>query len=234
MSGARPAHPVRPETVEAQGQGQAGNVKVTREEWLGAAMDVLISDGVERVKILGLAERLGVSRSSFYWYFRSREDLLDQLLAHWKATNTAALVRFAGEPAPTVGAAVCNIWRAMIDPEHFNNPLDFAVRDWARRSARVKAVLDASDRARIDAISAMFARYGYGATEALVRARTLYYMQIGYNDADLHEPMAERMGLTPHYVLVFTGRPAAPGDAEALEATARRLEAREPKAGARG
>ena len=37
-----------------------GNVKVTRDDWLNVAMDVLISDGVEQVKVLNLADRMAV------------------------------------------------------------------------------------------------------------------------------------------------------------------------------
>ena len=43
-----------------------GNVKVTRQDWLNAALDVLVNNGEEQIKILTLAERLDVSRSSFY------------------------------------------------------------------------------------------------------------------------------------------------------------------------
>ena len=63
----------------------SGNVKVTKVDWVAMALDVLVSDGVERVKVLALAEQMGVSRSSFYWYFKSRQDLLDTLLLHWRA-----------------------------------------------------------------------------------------------------------------------------------------------------
>lgn len=201
-----------------------GNTKVTREDWLNVAMEVLIGDGVDQVKIAVIGERLQVSRSSFYWYFKDRQDLLDALLAHWEATNTAVIVDWAGKPAPTIGAAVCNVWRAMIDPVLFNNALDFAVRDWGRRAPPVKAIMDRSDAARIGALQAMYTRHGYETTEALVRARTLYYMQIGYNDADLHEPMAERTALVPHYILTFTGRPPEPGDMDDLAAFAARFE----------
>jgi len=65
-----------------------GNIKVTREDWLNVALDVLVSEGVGEVKILTIGQRLNVSRSSFYWYFKSRQDLLDALLKHWQATNT--------------------------------------------------------------------------------------------------------------------------------------------------
>lgn len=44
----------------------SGNTKVTREQWLDLALQTLISHGVEDVLILALAQKLGVSRSSFY------------------------------------------------------------------------------------------------------------------------------------------------------------------------
>ena len=187
-----------------------GNVKVTRQDWLNAALDVLVVDGVETVKILTLAERLGVSRSSFYWYFKSRGDILDALLEHWLASNTAALVLHAKMPAATITEACCNVFLCFVTPDTFDNALDFAVRDWARRSGDVRRKLDASDALRLEALQSMFERFGYESAEAMVRARTLYYMQIGYNDADLREPMDVRLSLLPHYVLAFTGcKPSA-------------------------
>jgi len=189
-----------------------GNTKVTRQDWLNVALDVLVSDGVERVKVLTLGERLGVSRSSFYWYFKSRQDLLDALLRHWRNTNTAALVRQAEAPAATITEAVCNVFRCVVDPALFDTRLDFAIRDWARRASSVRRVLDQSDARRLAALEGMFLRFGYPALEADTRARVLYYMQVGYNDADLHEPMTERMRRLPAYLLAFTGR--TPRDVE--------------------
>ena len=71
---------------------KGGNVKVTRADWLSLAAQMLIERGVSHVKVLTLANHLGVSRSSFYWYFRSREDLLDQLLERWEGQNTRAVL----------------------------------------------------------------------------------------------------------------------------------------------
>ena len=182
-----------------------GNIKVTRDDWLNVAMDVLISDGVDQIKVLNLAERMAVSRSSFYWYFKSRQELLDALLARWHATNTAALVAQAKAPADTINAAVCNVHRCVVNTELFDSALDFAVRDWARKSGKVRRALDQSDARRLEALHAMFARYGYSEVEAETRARVLYYMQIGYDLAQLNEPMSTRIAMVPHYLYVFTG-----------------------------
>jgi AcrR family transcriptional regulator len=202
----------RPSAVPETPDALPGNVKVTREDWLKVAMDLLISDGVGEVKVLTIGTRLGVSRSSFYWYFKSRRDLLDQLLAEWERSNTGILVAHAGMPARSITEAVCNVFRCIIDPEGFNHRLDFAVREWARRDGAVRRVLDRSDSARHAAIAAMFARHGYAPREADIRARVLYYQQIGYYALELQETVEERLSRVADYVLCFTG--IAPPESE--------------------
>jgi AcrR family transcriptional regulator len=83
-------------TVKEQGEPTlVGNIKATRQDWINLALEALVSEGVESVRILPFAQTLGVSRSSFYWYFKSRQDLLDQLLDHWRNTNTRAIIERA-------------------------------------------------------------------------------------------------------------------------------------------
>ncbi|MEM8700023.1 MAG: TetR/AcrR family transcriptional regulator, partial [Pseudomonadota bacterium] len=153
------------------GDLRKGNIKVTRADWLEAAETVLIQRGVAQVKILTLAETLAVSRSSFYWYFKSRKDLLDQLLADWQGRNTKAVVDHCGREAREITSAVMNLFECFIDQAKFDPRLDFAIREWARRSPEVRAEVDRADAARIAAIQSMFSRHGYEEGEAYTRAR---------------------------------------------------------------
>jgi AcrR family transcriptional regulator len=194
------------------GRARLGNVKATRDDWLDLALSVLAAEGVAHVTVLNLSERLSVSRSSFYWYFKNRDELLDALLDRWDRLNTGSIVSLADEPAATVNQAVCNVFRCWVNPVIFSPRLDFAVREWARRSAKVRMALDRSDRERTEAVKAMFVRFGYEARDAFVRARVLYYMQIGYYALDIREPIEARLALTPHYLKAFTG--VAPSEAE--------------------
>ena len=66
----------------------------------------------------------------------------------------------------------------------------------------------------------MFVRFGYGDVDALVRARVLYYMQIGYYALDLREPIEGRLKLTPHYLKAFTGVDPSDADIDAFRAYA--------------
>ncbi|RKF16155.1 TetR/AcrR family transcriptional regulator [Roseovarius spongiae] len=203
-----------------------GNTKVTRADWLTVAMDILVSDGVAEVKVLPISERLGVSRSSFYWYFKSRKDLLDALLKEWESGNTGALIAHAEMPAPTITASVCNLFHCFLDPSLFNHQLDFAVREWARREGHVRRVIDRSDAARCAAIAAMFERHGFAPYEADARARILYFMQIGYYALDLAEPLDERLSRIDGYILGFTGQAARAEETAKLRAHAEALKER--------
>ena len=191
-------------------QPLAGNVKVTRQDWLNAAMDVLIECGVEQVKILTLSERMSVSRSSFYWYFKSRRELLDALLETWVDRNPTSMISQAELPSDSICEAICNIHKCVVNPSLFDIPLDFAVRDWARRDIAVNARLGAADLDVIAALTTMFIGHNYPEQEALIRARVLYYMQLGYDAAELNESWDTRLGNVPHYLRVFTGREPRP------------------------
>jgi len=195
-----------------------GNIKVTREDWLGLAARALVERGVSHVKVLTLANQLGVSRSSFYWYFRSRKDLLDQLLVQWERQNTRAVLDHAARPAGNICRAVMHLFECFIDAEQFDPRLDFAVREWARRSPEVRKRLDAADAARANAIRDMFLRHGYDATEAFTRARIIYFMQIGYYALVENEPFETRFSLLKPYLVSFTGQEPDPAEmAEFLE-----------------
>lgn len=200
--------------IETPRPALVGNIKVTRDDWLKSALDTLISDGVESVRILTLGQKLGVSRSSFYWYFKSRQDLLDQLLDRWHSTNTKFVVERAKRPSATIIRGVMSVFECWVDERLFDPRLDFAIRAWARHSPAVRRIIDQADDERVEAISGMFLRHGYDPEDAFVRARVLYFMQIGYYALELNEPMSSRLPHVASYLRSFTGREPTQEDIE--------------------
>lgn len=182
-----------------------GHIKVTREDWLNVARDVLVSYGVAEVKVLALGTRLEVSRSSFYGYFKSREHLLNELLDDWENRNTRTIVENTAAPAGTISAAVCNFFRCFLDPDLFDRGLDFAIREWSRRDGAVRQRIDGADARRLKAVTAMFERFGYSEYDADIRARILYFMQLGYHALEVREPMEARLARLEGYLRGFTG-----------------------------
>jgi AcrR family transcriptional regulator len=184
----------------------------TPEIWLDAAYDLLVEGGVEAVKVMPLAERLGLSRTSFYWHFPDREALLAGLVARWQAKNTGNLIARCEARAATIAEALLNLFDCWYDDALFDSRLEFAMRTWALADASVAAAMSAADAERVAAITGLFRRFDYSETEADTRARTLYLTQVGYIALRSEESLEVRMGRNPAYVLTFCG--TAPTEAE--------------------
>ena len=178
----------------------------SREVWLAAAKQALLDTGLDAVKIQPLASRLGIARTSFYWFFKDRAALLDALLEDWEAKNTGAFVDTCAAYAETISEAILNLIAVFWDEAAFDPRLDFAVRSWAHQSDAVTLRVNATDERRLAAIRGMFARFGYAPDDADVRARTVYLVQIGYIAMQVQESAAVRMTRVARYVEIYSGR----------------------------
>ncbi|MBD3894893.1 TetR/AcrR family transcriptional regulator [Halomonas sp. ML-15] len=194
------------------------SAKGSKDVWLDAAFDMLLESGVDSVRILPLAKRLKLSRTSFYWFFKDREALLDALIARWREKNTQGLVRQTEAYAETIAEAMLNVFDCWLNPRLFDSPLEFAMRSWALQSAPVVSEIEAADATRIDALSRMFERYGYAPLAANVRGRTIYLTQIGYISMKTQEPLEVRMQRIPAYVEIFTGQRPEPRELKRFHA----------------
>lgn len=200
------------QTLPPDAEDKTSGWRGSRDVWLTAARQALISSGVDAVKIQPLASRLQISRTSFYWFFKDRKALLTALLEDWEAKNTGAFVEACGAYAETIQEATLNLIVMYYDDSRFEPKLDFAIRGWAHHSEDVAARIHAADETRLEAIRAMFARFGFDAEEADVRARAIYLTQIGYISMQVEETLEVRLRRAPGYVKTFCG--AAPTDSE--------------------
>ncbi|NNE64391.1 MAG: TetR/AcrR family transcriptional regulator [Gammaproteobacteria bacterium] len=178
----------------------------SEEVWLDAAYAMLIESGVESVKVMSLASELNMSRTSFYWHFSDRDALLEALIQRWKARNTGNLIARTELYADTIAEAVFNLFDCWIDSELFDARMDLAIRNWAQNAAELKSILDETDQQRINAIRSMFSRFDFSPEQSEVRARTVYYTQIGYISMMVEEPLQERFKHMPAYVETFAGQ----------------------------
>lgn len=178
----------------------------SQEGWLEAAYDCLIESGVESVKILPLAKRLNLSRTSFYWFFKDREELLGALVARWRERNTGSLVKQSEAYAESLAEAMLNVFDCWLNKDLFDSQFEFAVRSWALQSPDILVEVQAADQTRIEAIGRMFMRFGYDEGLADVRARTTYLVQIGYISMQSREDIALRMKRIPEYIAIYTGQ----------------------------
>ncbi len=191
--------------VAERGAPTVDRKQLQRFDWLRRALDIFISEGIDAVRITRLADDLKVTRGSFYWHFENREDLIDSLVSYWKDKNTVAITQSVGGVS-SLEEGIFRFFETCIDAALFDPRLDLAIREWSRRSEKIGALVDREDGARIDSLQEFFAGFGYPMPQALIRARVLYYSQIGFYALEIQESLTTRLGYTETYFECFTGR----------------------------
>ena len=197
----------RTATSSAGKRRAAPREPLTREDWILAARKALIKGGIGAVRIVPLAKALRMTRGGFYWHFKGRQDLLDALLDDWVRTNTAAFEAVLKEPGRNGRAefqAIVDVW---VNEKDYSPAWDAAMRNWAGLSRKVAAVVKRVDQHRIDIIHQIFLDLGYRGPEALVRARIVYFHQVGYYALGLEETRERRLELLPVYTDSLIGVP---------------------------
>lgn len=124
-------------------------IRLTRDSWLHAGFNALDKHGYEAVSAQALARRLNVTRGSFYHHFASRQDFVDQLLGRWEAEYTVDVIseaHAAAEPLARLQRYVAVV--AKLKPGR-----EVAIRAWAGKDRRVRALLQ-----RVDGLRLGFAR----------------------------------------------------------------------------
>jgi AcrR family transcriptional regulator len=138
---------------KARNGGEAARASLTPETWIGAATDVLVDQGIDHVRVDLLAQHLGVTRGSFYWHFKDREDLLRRVLQAWRETATenltARLESAHEDPLEQLRDVLSLPFRGRAAARAAR--IELAIRAWARRDQMVSAlgfpVLEARSRA---------------------------------------------------------------------------------------
>ncbi len=145
----------------------------SRDDWIDAAWTALGEGGVEAVRVERLARKLGVTKGSFYWHFKTRQDLIGALLDRW-----FGLREVDGTSAPGNDQDPANrIWMVFERAVSRGTQGQAAsLRFWAQRHPDVASRIHSEDAKRFEFFVEQFSALGFPKPEAKTRAEV--YMGI--------------------------------------------------------
>lgn len=150
------------------------------EHWIAAATEVLVDQGIDHVKVDVLATQLGVTRGSFYWHFRDRQDLLRRVLQAWSNVTTQQLTRRLEaahtHPLQQLRDMISLPFRGRAAARAAR--IELAIRAWARRDAMARQAVDDGDAARLAYHRQVFQALGFDDHEAALRGFILYSYEV--------------------------------------------------------
>jgi AcrR family transcriptional regulator len=190
---------------ESPTENRARLRRLSRADWVDAATEVLAAHGLAAVAVEPIAERLGVTKGSFYSHFSSRDDLVEAVLERWKAQDTTQVLAWLDQISEPRERLVRFVELAF-ERHHWGRV--FAALCASATDPRVDPTMTDVRKARLAYLKEALRQLGLSRQEAHDQATLLYASYVGfwrlvavdpnweYNDARHLHRMAARVTAT--------------------------------------
>jgi len=152
--------------------------RLTREDWITAALGAIADGGLAAVGVEPLAARLGATKGSFYWHFENRDALLEAAIKRWEKETTTDVVAEITAARDAPATQFRRLVAGVIERAEQDR-----VGPALLASAAHPAVAPALERVtttRLNLIATVFRRLGFRPAEARRRALLAYSAYLGH------------------------------------------------------
>ena len=149
--------------------------RLSKEEWLARSLEVLGKKGASELTVESLAQKLGVTKGSFYWHFKNRDNFFRQLIEYWDEQFTQTVIANISSLGVPPEERLLELMRLVLAKrlDRFEMP----VRAWAQQNPALAPLVRSVDRHRMLFVKALFREMGFDEGEADMRTRIfLTYM----------------------------------------------------------
>tara|TARA_R100000656_G_scaffold75581_1_gene55972 strand:- start:285 stop:926 length:642 start_codon:yes stop_codon:yes gene_type:complete len=175
----------------AYGKGALFNMKtktidLSKTDWIEAGFQALITSGPTAVSVEPLARQLGVTKGSFYWHFKNRTMLHEEMLNHWETVSTERIIELVESTGGTAREKLEQLvgFALHASPgKHGGARAEGVLRAWAASSERARKMLARIDKRRRAYLTKLFKEAGLEVPAARHAADIVYLASIGAQTA---------------------------------------------------
>ncbi|WP_084479098.1 TetR/AcrR family transcriptional regulator [Nocardia jejuensis] len=180
-----PAPPRRSKKAEAQQRGAKSGSRSGRgrgprlsfDDWVDGALELLASEGAPAVRIPRLCEALGVTKGSFYWHFDDIDQLEEAMADRWSATQARVIANLATVDSMPIEQRIAAMGAMLVER---NWLVEATVREWSRTRPRVEKAVRELDQRIFETIQGALSELGFDEETARLRAGAMVYLGIGF------------------------------------------------------
>ena len=150
------------------------NDRLNREEWLTLALEVVATKGHAKLRVHELVTHLGVTRGSFYWHFKNRDDFVRSLVDYYHRWSTDQVLLQVERVGGDASQRLKTVMRFVAEEDL--GRYEEAMSSWGVQEPIVAESFEVAIRRRIEFIRTLFVQLGFEGQE--LETRTLAF--VGY------------------------------------------------------
>jgi len=143
--------------------------RITRDQWLSTALNMFARTGEGGLHVEKLAREVGVAKSGFYWHFKDREELMQDLFAYWSYEYTEIVTENALLLMSPPRQRLLMIMTVVFDQNL--TEFDAAMHVWSNKDPKVAKKLRNVLKMRVSFVRQPFVELGFKGNELEIRTR---------------------------------------------------------------
>jgi AcrR family transcriptional regulator len=149
----------------------------SREDWINAALKLLAKSGLEAITIDALCKSLGITKGSFYWHFKGRQELLSAMAASWATT-------YSRDVHESLRQGGLDDWAQLAEVKHLSTEagygnIDRAMRIWADSCDETRTAVNCADQEVVAFIEEKYLNIGLAPADARTLAKLSLATRVG-------------------------------------------------------
>ena len=175
--------------------------RLSRTEWLDRSLD-LLSENKGHIRIDDLVKKLGVTKGSFYWHFKNRDDFVRSMLEHWSNVTTQnVLTKMEKHHNADAETRLLELMRILRNKEFCNH--DIAIRNmasWSKDAANKVVIVD---KMRLDFVTSLFKEIGFRGKDLEVRVHVFavfHSLREGFLGRELTDSVSELKAMHAFFI----------------------------------
>jgi len=178
--------------------------KLTRDQWLSQALEVLALNGSSALSLNSLIDHFHVTKGSFYWHFKNQADFQSALVDHWHEAHTLVVAETMKGVEGGPEEELRSLMEMVISEEH--SLFDGAITALALRNPDLRKKVQECYDFRIGFVRKRFSALGFRGKE--LSARTKMFVAFMTSEPVVNDGLStkQRVAQIPAILTLLTER----------------------------
>lgn len=155
-------------------------IKATKQDWIYLGYKLFSEQGITGIIVEKMSKKLKVNKSSFYWYFKTKEDFITEIISYWISENTHQIIAIT-ESGESGEERFSKLIKLAFKKDQYLDFIFFLKR-YAKKKKSIQFMIDEIDNQRIEYTKQILIEMNFTKTEAEQKSLLFYKYLIGYHE----------------------------------------------------